>query len=54
MDEWLLIPTSETELFSPQDYGRIRVVTGEDGAVERLDWLAGGRAFPMPRVGALP
>ena len=54
MDEWLLVPTSETELFSPQDYGRIRVVKGEDGAVERLDWLAGGRAFPMPRVGDLP
>ena len=54
MDEWLLIPTGETELFSPQDYGRIRVVPGEDGAVERLDWLAGGQAFPMPRIGDLP
>ena len=54
MDEWLLIPTGPTELFSPQDYGRIRVVQDDTGAVERLDWLAGGRAFPMPRVGDLP
>ena len=54
MDEWLLISTSQTELFSPQDYGRIRVVRGDDGAVERLDWIAGGREFPMPRVGDLP
>ena len=54
MDEWLLIPTGETMLFSPQDYGRIRVVRNDTGAVERLDWLAGGREFPMPRVGDLP
>ena len=54
MEEWLLLPVSATEFFSPQDYGRIQVVLGEDGGVERLDWTADGRTFPMPRVGDLP
>jgi hypothetical protein len=45
-----LIPTSQTTLFSPQDYAEIEVVLDENGGVERLDWRAGGRTFPMPRV----
>ena len=47
---WLLIPTSETTFFSPQDYGQITVVKGEGGAVERLDWTVAGETHPMPRV----
>lgn len=43
---WLLIPTSETSFFSPQDYAEIAVVMHEDGSVERLDW----NNHPMPRV----
>ena len=50
MSGWLLIPTSETSFFSPQDYGEIKVVKGEDGAVERLDWIVAGEAYPMPKV----
>lgn len=50
---WTLIPTSETSFFSPQDYGRVEVVLADDGAVERLDWEAGGQVYPMPRVGPL-
>ena len=50
MEEWLLIPTSRTTLFSPQDYAEIEVVLEEDGAVSRLDWTIGGNTYPLPRV----
>jgi CubicO group peptidase (beta-lactamase class C family) len=51
MSSWLLIPTSESTFFSPQDYGEIAVVLAEDGGVERLDWtVASGDTYPMPRV----
>jgi CubicO group peptidase (beta-lactamase class C family) len=50
MSGWLLIPTSETSFFSPQDYGEIKVVKDEAGGVERLDWIVAGQAYPMPRV----
>jgi hypothetical protein len=50
MGDWLLIPTSETTLFSPQDYAVITVVRDESGTVERLDWTTGGNTYPMPRV----
>lgn len=52
MDEWLLIPTGERTLFSPQDYAEITVVLGEDGRVSRLDWTTGGNTYPLPRVDA--
>ena len=52
MDEWLLIPTSKTTFFSPQDYAEIEVVLDEEGEVERLDWKTGGDTYPLPRVGA--
>ena len=51
MGDWLLIPTSDTTLFSPQDYAVITVVSGENGTVERLDWATGGNTYPMPKVG---
>jgi CubicO group peptidase (beta-lactamase class C family) len=55
MSGWLLIPTSESTFFSPQDYGEIAVVRAEDGSVERLDWaLASGATYPMPRVSPPP
>jgi CubicO group peptidase (beta-lactamase class C family) len=50
MNEWLLIPTSPTTLFSPQDYAEIEVVFGDDGRVTRLDWTTGGGTYPLPRV----
>lgn len=50
MSGWLLIPTSETTFFSPQDYGEIAVVRRDDGSIERLDWTVGGQTYPMPRV----
>ncbi len=51
MNEWLLIPTSETTLFSPQDYAEIEVVLDEAGEVSRLDWTIGDQTYPLPRVG---
>ena len=50
MEEWLLIPTSERTLFSPQDYAEIEVVVGQDGEVTRLDWTTGGQTYPLPKV----
>jgi len=50
MSGWLLIPTSERTFFSPQDYGVITVIPGDDGRVERLDWMVAGDTYPMPRV----
>ena len=50
MEDWLLIPTSKTTLFSPQDYAVIEVVVGEGGRVERLDWKIGDQTYPLPRV----
>lgn len=54
MNDWLLIPTSETTLFSPQDYAEIEVVFDESGEVERLDWTTGGQTYPLPKVGPPP
>ena len=53
MEEWLLIPTSETTLFSPQDYAEIEVGFDEDGVVDRLEWTTGGQTYTLPRVGGL-
>jgi len=50
---WLLLPTSESTFFSPQDYAEITVVTGADGRVERLDWTVAGTTHKMPRVSAV-
>ena len=50
MSDWLLIPTSATTFFSPQDYGEIEVVKGDDGEVRAMDWKVGGQTYPMPRV----
>ena len=49
MGEWLLIPTSERTLFSPQDYAEIEVVLDEEGGVSRLDWTTGGQTYPLPK-----
>jgi CubicO group peptidase (beta-lactamase class C family) len=48
--EWLLIPTSETTFFSPQDYSVVSMVLNERGEVERLDWRSGDNVTTMPRV----
>ena len=52
MREWLLMPTSETTFFSPQDYAEIEVVLDDNGKAIRLDWRTGGETYPMPRVAA--
>ncbi len=36
-NDWILLPTSETSFFSPQDYGTIIVVV-ENGTPKSLDW----------------
>ena len=51
MSGWLLIPTSTTSFFSPQDWGEIAVVLSEDGSVEGLRWaVPGSEPFFLPRV----
>ena len=47
---WLLIPTSETTFFSPQDYAEVAVVFDAQGAVERLDWAPPGNNWPCPKL----
>jgi CubicO group peptidase (beta-lactamase class C family) len=36
--QWLLLPTSSTTFFSPQDYATVTVVFGDAGRVASLDW----------------
>ncbi|MEM7049113.1 MAG: serine hydrolase [Acidobacteriota bacterium] len=52
MDEWLLIPTAERTLFSPQDYAEIEVVVDDQEQPIRLDWRIGDQTYPLPRVAA--
>ena len=47
-DEWILLPTSETTFFSPQDYGTVKVIIA-DGKVTNLDWSG----LECPRLGPL-
>jgi CubicO group peptidase (beta-lactamase class C family) len=50
--EWTLFPLGDLRFFSPQDYGTVDFVLGQDGSVERLDWdwRGQGHAMPMPRI----
>ena len=48
-NDWILIPTSKTTFFSPQDYGTIKVVLNDDGSPKLLDW--GG--YECKRLGDL-
>ena len=50
VNDWLLLAQSDTEFFSPQDYGRVRLRLSAQGAVEGLDWEQGGRVTEMPKV----
>ena len=47
----LLVPTSESTFYSLQEYGRVNVVFGEAGRVERLDWEWAGALYPWRRTG---
>jgi CubicO group peptidase (beta-lactamase class C family) len=47
-DDWILLPTSKTTFFSPQDYGTVKVVL-ENGTATALDW--GGQEYA--RLGPL-
>lgn len=47
LGDWILVPTSESTFFSPQDYAEVTIVTGVDG-VEALQWGKGPR---FPRSG---
>jgi CubicO group peptidase (beta-lactamase class C family) len=47
----LLVPLSETTFYSLQEYGRVNVVFGEAGRVERLDWEWNGAFQPWRRTG---
>jgi CubicO group peptidase (beta-lactamase class C family) len=47
-NEWILLPTSETSFFSPQDYGTIKVMIDDD-QVNELDWSG----MKCPKLGPL-
>lgn len=51
VNEWYLVPTSDTSFFSPQDFGTVTAVFGPDGAVQRFDWTSAAGTMPMTRVG---
>lgn len=50
-NDWIMIPTSETTFFSPQDYAEVSLVLDGDGTPIRLDWGAGDSPHPCPRIG---
>ncbi|TFH66897.1 MAG: hypothetical protein E4G90_01165 [Gemmatimonadales bacterium] len=54
VDQWFLIPTSDTTFFSPQDFGTVTAVFGEDGEITHFDWAFSAGAFPMRRTSARP
>lgn len=54
LGDWVLIPTSETTLWSPQDYQAVRISTAEDGSVDGLLWGDGDAAQKLPKVAPLP
>ena len=47
-NDWILLPTSETSFYSPQDYSTVTVVV-EDGEPSALDWSG----MQCPRLGSL-
>jgi CubicO group peptidase (beta-lactamase class C family) len=49
--DWFLIATGEDTFFSPQDYGTVKMVTGEDGTAQALGWSGPGFDLRFPRVG---
>jgi hypothetical protein len=53
-NDWLMIPTSATTFFSPQDYHAVTVVFADDGAVERLDWEWQDGLWPWTRLTSDP
>ena len=54
VDDWLLIPVTQTTLFSPQDYAEIEVIVDPRGNVTRLDWKIGDQVYPLPKVDVEP
>jgi hypothetical protein len=51
VDQWFLIPTSDTTFFSPQDFGIVTAVSGPDGRITHFDWAYTGGSIPMRRIG---
>ncbi|MEM6571307.1 MAG: serine hydrolase domain-containing protein [Planctomycetota bacterium] len=50
VNDWLLVPESESAFFSPQDYGRVTLRVDDEGSVVGLDWVTGETTTVMPRV----
>jgi D-alanyl-D-alanine carboxypeptidase len=53
VNSYTLVPTGDQLFYSPQDYGVVTVVMGEDGFPLRLDWKIGEDTYPCPRTGDL-
>ena len=53
VNSYTLVPTGSRLFYSPQDYGQVTVVMGDDGRPLRLDWKIGEEVFPCPRIGDL-
>jgi CubicO group peptidase (beta-lactamase class C family) len=48
LGDYLLLPTSDSTLFSIPDYAEVRLVRGADGRVTALQWGAQGPRFNRP------
>ena len=49
-NEWVLWPGEDGSMFSPRDYGIVRLVRDDGGKVLRLDWTQGSDTYPAPLV----
>ncbi|HVR96360.1 MAG TPA: serine hydrolase domain-containing protein [Thermoanaerobaculia bacterium] len=49
LGNWPLVAVSEDTFYSPQDFGKVKVVTGKDGEVEGLDWESPTYRVQFPR-----
>jgi CubicO group peptidase (beta-lactamase class C family) len=50
-NDWVMLPAQGGAMFSPRDYGEVRLVTGADGKPTRIDWTQGGEVYAARRVG---
>jgi CubicO group peptidase (beta-lactamase class C family) len=50
LGDWFLVPTGGDTFFSPQDYARVKVISGGDGSVEALQWGEPGKGPRFERV----
>jgi CubicO group peptidase (beta-lactamase class C family) len=50
-NDWVMRPAADGGMFSPRDYGVVRLVAAADGKPARIDWTQGSQVYPAKRVG---